>query len=138
MINATITRFNSTEQGTLGKLSILGKEFFTLELPWLNNAQGKSCIPVGVYQVKWTLSPRLRKFTYEVFNVVGRAGIRLHGGNYAGAVPRYISHSLGCPLLGYKVGTIKGQTAILDSRRAVADFERLAAKQTIILEVKNA
>jgi len=135
MISATLKRFDSNEQGTLGKLSILGKSFFTLELPWLNNANNKSCIPTGTYTVKWTKSPRLKKFTYEILGVTGRAGIRLHGGNLAGMVPRYLTHSLGCPLIAYKVGTIRGQRAVLDSRRAVADFERLANKQTIILEV---
>jgi len=138
MIDAKLTRFDSNEQGTYGKLSILGKSFFTLELPWLDNMPGKSSIPEGTYTVKWTLSPRLKKYTYEITNVANRSGIRLHGGNLAGTTPCYISHSLGCPLIGYKLGTIKGQRAILDSRRAVADFERLANKQTILLEVKNA
>jgi hypothetical protein len=138
MIEASlITRIDSNEQGTLGKLSMLGKEWFTLELPWLDNAQGKSCIPEGVYTVKWTKSPRLKKFTYEILGVPKRAGIRIHGGNLAGTTPKYITHSLGCPLLGYKVGRINGQRAVLDSRRAVADFERLGNKQTIKLEVKN-
>ena len=135
MIAATLTRFNSNEQGTLGKLSLLNKQFFTLELPWLDNCNNKSCIPTGVYQVKWTLSPRLKKYTYEIQGVKNRAGIRLHGGNLAGSTPKFISHSLGCPLIAYKVGTIKGQRAVLDSRRAVADFERLAAKQTILLTI---
>ncbi|MDD4971863.1 MAG: DUF5675 family protein [Paludibacter sp.] len=138
MIEAIIIRFDSNEQGTLGKMSILGRSFFTLELPWLNNESWKSCIPCGIYTVKWTRSQRLKKFTYEILNVTNRAGIRLHGGNLAGSVPRYISHSLGCPLIAYKVGAIKGQRAVLDSRRAVADFERLANKQTIRLEIKNA
>jgi len=137
MIEATITRFDSNEQGTLGKLSMLGKSWFTLELPWLNNMPGISCIPEGIYTVRWTRSPRLKKFTYEILGVVNRAGIRIHGGNLAGRKPKYITHSLGCPLLGYKVGSIGGQRAVLDSRRAVTDFERLANKQTIRLEVKN-
>jgi hypothetical protein len=138
MIEATlIQRVSTNDEGTLGKLFLLGKEFFTLELPWLENKNSVSCIPEGVYVMKWTKSPRLKKFTYEILNVPKRAGIRLHGGNFAGKAPKYITHSLGCPLLGYKVGRMSGQRAILDSRRAVADFERLANKRDIKLEVKN-
>lgn len=138
MIEATlIQRISTNDEGTIGKLTLLGKSFFTLELPWLDNASGISCIPEGVYTVKWTKSPRLKKFTYEILGVPKRAGIRIHGGNFAGRVPQYITHSLGCPLLGYKVGRMNGQRAIFDSRRAVVDFERLGNKQTIKLEVKN-
>lgn len=138
MIEATlIQRISTNDEGTLGKLTLLGKSFFTLELPWLNNANSISCIPEGIYTVKWTKSPRLKKFTYEILGVPNRAGIRIHGGNFAGRAPKYITHSLGCPLLGYKIGRMNGQRAIFDSRRAVVDFERLGNKETIKLEVKN-
>lgn len=138
MIDALITRIDSDDEGTLGKLSMLNKTWFLLELPWRDNLPGLSCIPVGIYTVKWTKSPRLKKYTYEILGVPDRAGIRIHGGNFAGKVKEFLSHSLGCPLIAYKVGRMLGQRAVLDSRRAVADFERLGNKQTIQLEIKNA
>lgn len=43
----------------------------------------KKCIPDGTYKVKWTFSPRFMKYTYELQNVKGYTGIRIHSGNYA-------------------------------------------------------
>ena len=138
MIEATLLqRLDGNDEGTFGRLSMLGKSFFSLELPDRGNAPGISCIPEGVYTVRWTLSPRLKRYTYEIMGVPGRAGIRIHSGNFAGAKPMFLTHSLGCPLLGYKIGRMHNQKAILDSRRAVADFERLGNKETIRLEVRN-
>ena len=134
MKTLTLQRGISDEQGTIGMLVGL----YTLELPWNNNKNNVSCIPEGTYKVVWSLSPRLRKYTYEILGVPGRAGIRIHGGNLAGAAPKYITHSLGCPLLGTKVGRINGQRAVLASQIAVRKFENITGKKNFILEVKNA
>lgn len=61
----------------------------TLERPWNDNKQDNtnttvnesSCIPEGEYIVEWTLSPRLKKYTYEIKNVPNRDGIRIHAAN---------------------------------------------------------
>lgn len=134
-----ILRQITDDQGTVGSLTIGDLQLFTLELPDRDNASGRSCIPPGEYPVRWTRSPRLKKFTYEILGVPGRAGIRIHGGNFAGDTRKgYISHSLGCPLLGERIGRINGQRAILNSRTAVARFERYMAGAPFTLEVKNA
>lgn len=134
-----ILRQITDDQGTVGSLTIGTLQLFTLELPDRDNASGCSCIPPGEYPVRWTRSPRLKKFTYEILGVPGRAGIRIHGGNFAGDTSKgYISHSLGCPLLGERIGRINGQRAILNSRTAVARFERYLAGAPFTLEVKNA
>lgn len=134
-----ILRQITDDQGTVGSLTIGDLRLFTLELPDRNNASNRSCIPSGKYQVRWTRSPRLKKYTYEILGVPGRAGIRIHGGNFAGDVSKgFISHSLGCPLLGERVGRINGQRAILNSRSAVARFEKYLAGAPFVLEVKNA
>ena len=66
-----------------------------LELQWLDNAPQVSCIPTGDYKLKWTLSNRFKRHMWQVMDVPGRAGIRIHSGNYAGDK---LSDSLGCPL----------------------------------------
>jgi hypothetical protein len=129
-----LQRLLSDEQGTLGKLL----SFWTLELPWEDNATGQSCIPAGTYKVVWSLSPRLKKYTYEILGVPKRAGIRIHGGNYAGNEPDFISHSLGCPLLGMKTGTMKGQRAVMASQIAVQRFITAMNKETFLLEIRDA
>jgi len=134
-----ILRQLTDDQGTLGVLTAGDLRLFTLELPDRGNKSSVSCIPPGKYPVRWTRSPRLKKYTYEILGVPGRAGIRIHGGNFAGDVSKgYISHSLGCPLLGERVGRINGQRAILNSRLAVARFEKYLAGAPFVLEVKNA
>lgn len=136
-MKALLTRLSSNDEGTIGVLLLADKAWFSLELPWRDNQQRISCIPTGAYVLKWTLSPRFKRYTYQILEVPNRTGIRLHSGNLAGRKPAYVTHSLGCPLLGYKVGTIKKQRAVLDSRRAVADFERRANKQIVELEVRD-
>jgi len=132
----SLTRFATADDGTLGRLVAPGFACLTLELPWRENRNGISCIPAGRYLARWTRSPRLRKFTYEITGAPGRAGIRLHAGNLAGDTGLgMVSHSLGCPLLGYDLGRTKGQRMILRSRAAVADFQQAMAGESFTLEV---
>ncbi len=126
-----------SEQGCFGTLRIFDKIYNTLELPWKENKNNISRIPVGTYPVRWSLSPRLRVYTYEIMNVPDRGGVRIHSGNLAGNPDEYQTHSKGCPLLGYKRGIINGQKAILNSRLAVKAFERQMDKQTFLLEVRE-
>ena len=67
----------------------------SLELPWHDNKPKISCIPVGTYKMRWSMSARFKKMMWEVLAVPGRAGIRIHAGNYAGDK---LSDSLGCIL----------------------------------------
>lgn len=137
MKKCILIRQPSDEQGTLGRIYVDKiNSFYTLELPWDSNKSRVSCIPDGNYIVRWTLSPRLKKYTYEITKVPKRGGIRIHGGNFAGFVPDYISHSLGCPLLGMNKGVMKNQKAVFASKLAVARFERLMKKETFELEIK--
>lgn len=134
-----LIREQSDDQGTYGKLMIGAKSFNTIELPWRENRSNKSCIPIGTYKVIWSRSPRLNKFTYEILGVTNRAGIRIHGGNVAGNEDvGFISHSLGCPLLGKIRSKIKGQKAVGLSRVAVEEFQQLMNKETFLLEITNA
>ena len=115
----------------------------TLELPWRDNQPALSCIPVGTYRMLWTLSPRLKRYTYEVVGVPGRAGIRVHEGNLAGDVAQgYVTHSLGCPLVGRILGSLtppdrRAQTAVLVSLATLKRLERELGGKACDLVVKN-
>lgn len=54
----------------------------TLELPWLNNEAGKSCIPGGTYRLVFVMSPRFKRKMWRVTGVPGRDGILIHVANY--------------------------------------------------------
>lgn len=129
-MKATLKRHYHGDDCTIGKISLDGVTLFTMERPWLQNKSNISCIPAGTYQVIWSRSPRLRKFTYEVLNVPGRGGIRIHAGNRA-------ADSLGCPLLGLRLGRIGSDRAVLASRSAVALFESHFQRKSFTLEVVN-
>lgn len=129
MNKATLLRGESTNEGTFGKLTAGSLVLFTLELPWRNDENNASCIPVGLYECRYTLSPRLKKFTYEVFGDKNRAGIRIHSANF-------VSQLLGCIALGEKLGVMDGKKALLVSRPAIATFERYLNYQPFLLEVK--
>lgn len=50
MTRALLLREASTPEGTPGVLVVDGQAWNTLELPWLDNAPKRSCIPDGVYR----------------------------------------------------------------------------------------
>lgn len=138
-----LARGPGSDQGTVGTLLIAGNAWcLTLELPWRDNAAGASCIPPGTYRMLWTMSPRLRRRTYEVIGVEGRAGIRVHEGNLAGDVAKgYVTHSLGCPLVGARMGVLSppehmSQLAVLVSLATLRGLERLlgGAECALIVE----
>lgn len=103
-----------------------------------------SRIPAGEFDVRWTLSPRLRKFTYEILGVPGRSGIRIHEGNFAGDASRgWNADSLGCPLVGDSIGALQNknrvaQRAVLRSLPTLARLERALEHRAFRLEIRNA
>jgi hypothetical protein len=131
MKQAKLKRIVSNEFGTFGQLSnsINNLVLFTVELPWLENKNNISCISVGKYICKWTKSPRLKKYTYEITKVSKRSGIRIHAGNF----PKQI---LGCVGLGLKRGTMDGQQGIFSSQTAIRKFETIMNKEDFELEIK--
>jgi Family of unknown function (DUF5675) len=97
---------------TLGEMLVGGAHFcWTLELPWLNNLPGKSCIPVGQYQVILSLSTRFAREMPRLIGVPARLGILIHPGN--------TEHDTeGCILLG----ETQADGEVLHSRDAFARF----------------
>lgn len=70
-------------EGTNGSLFINGiLQCFTIELPWLENRHGLSCIPEGNYEI---CARRNRKFGnhFEIMGVPDRSAILIHPANDA-------------------------------------------------------
>lgn len=103
----------------------------TLELPDLNNAPNISCIPKGVYEVSYTLSPRLMKYTYEIKGVPNRSGIRFHSANY-------FSDLKGCIALGNGLVDINkdGELDTINSRATIKAFEGFMGNKPFTLIIK--
>jgi hypothetical protein len=76
----------------------------TLERPWLNNEQERSCIPGGTYTCKRIKSPKFGE-TFEITDVPGRTHILFHKLNEVG-------QTLGCVGVAEKfVGLGIGESA---------------------------
>ena len=96
-----IKRFESTDNGTFGKITIDGTKYikFTGELPWNNNEPRISCIPVGEYlciQAMYKGKPH-----YLLSNVANREGIFIHAINFVGDKKKGLkSDSMGCIGIG--------------------------------------
>lgn len=107
----------SDDTCTTGRLFLDGAYVCnTIELPWLNNARSKSCIPLGKYLARRVKS---RKFgpTFLV-DVPGRSGILFHAGNS-------VADTRGCILLAdvlvWPPSGLRGQY----SKRAMSRFLKL-------------
>lgn len=89
----------------------------------------KTAIPYGTYEIKWTYSPRFKKYTPQLMNVPSFAGIRIHAGNSS-------TDTEGCLLLGEnkKVGMV------LNSRATINKFYPLikeaCSKGKVTIEIK--
>lgn len=119
-----------------------------LELPWLNNARGKSCIPEGIYTV--TLSGPVLKDDpnteedesggriprpyshYIVHGVKGRSGILIHRGTD-------VNHSRGCLLVASRFTDINtDQPKLEDSATKLAWMvDNIDKKFRLLIEAKS-
>lgn len=136
MLNATLARQPSTDQGTPGRLFLAGQFFaHTLELPWRDNRPLVSCIPPGMYRVAWLPSVAFG-YTYRLAGVPGRTAILFHAGNFAGDASLGLrSDSLGCILLGGVLGMLSGQRAVLSSLPEINRLAALLDRQSFFLSI---
>lgn len=115
MESFTLTRINSSDNGTIGKLTNNADQSrvcYTCELPWKNNQNQISCIPHGVYTVTKFKSPS-KGDVFLVHDVPHRDMIEIHAGNTMHDV-------LGCICVGDGTGTIKELPAVLNSKMTLA------------------
>ena len=71
----------------------------------------KTAIPYGTYEIKWTYSPRFKKYTPQLMNVPSFEGIRIHSGNTS-------ADTEGCLILGEN----KQVGKVLNSRATINKF----------------
>ena len=134
--DATITRLETSDEGTFGRFVAGGLVLVSGELPWRDNAPSISCIPQGTYECLWTDSARFGRRLYLVAGVDRRSGIRFHAANLMGAAPLRAQLN-GCVALGEKCGWIDGQKALLVSAPAIRRFEEHFAGRPFTLEITD-
>ena len=89
----TIERKLSSSNCTMGYLIANGEVLcYTLELPWADNLNNISCIPVGTYSgiLRYDKTDGWR---IQLENVPNRTGVQIHMGNYTSQIK-------GCVLVG--------------------------------------
>jgi hypothetical protein len=119
-----------SDSGIFGELTIEGlpDKFVTLELPYKDNAIGRSSIPAGKYRC---IENTESKGGFRLLNVKGRENILIHTGNFAGDTSKgYASDVEGCILIGMARGELQNgrgrmQSAVLKSRVGMSEFKKL-------------
>ena len=89
----------------------------------------KTAIPYGTYEIKWTYSPRFKKYTPQLMNVPSFEGIRIHSGNTS-------DDTEGCLILGEN----KQVGKVLNSRATINKFypiiKKACSKGNVTIEIK--
>lgn len=128
-MKAYLYRTESGDEGTFGYFVLDDLWWFSLELPWRNNAPNISCIPAGSYRVERRYSPHFRRELYWVRHVKNRSFILIHPANFAGDESLgWQSHLQGCITLGKVKGEAVNKFGIMQkcvfrSREAVSELE---------------
>lgn len=132
-------RAGSTHQGTPGILTYQNQRVcYMLELPDRDNKRNLSRIPAGRYLVKYLKRSASGKYkdVYHVTGVMGRSGVLIHPGNYAGdTLQDLLTHSWGCLLPATRMGRLSNQMAGLASRAALRRIHQITQRQDFYLEV---
>lgn len=121
----TLIRTQQDAHQTMGHITLpSGLRLATIERPWKGNEAQVSCIPEGTYRAVFTHSKRFGRKLYEVMNVPGRSGIRIHAANWA--------HELqGCIALGIA----HGAGLVVQSRVAMQRFHDELAGKSFTLRI---
>lgn len=89
----------------------------------------KTAIPYGTYEIKWTYSPRFKKYTPQLMNVPSFEGIRVHAGNTS-------ADTEGCLILGEN----KQVGKVLNSRATINKFypiiKEACSNEKVTIEIK--
>ena len=117
-----IQRLDSTESGTIGRLSVDGEFLcFTVELPWRDNRVNVSCIKSGRYDLAQRESPKFG-LRWHVIDVPSRTHVLIHAANYQSECRGCIfpATSLGHTAAPGRMQGYRGR----ESRLALDRFER--------------
>ena len=128
-IELTINRIyqNDCTVGILNHAS--GFRCNTLELPYLDNKTGVSCVPAGVYECFKRVSGKNGE-VFELRNVVGRSYIQCHAGNYTSQIE-------GCILVGDSLADINkdGTPDVTNSKNTLSKLLSILPSE-FIMEIK--
>lgn len=142
MMKLTIKRIALRSTYTIGKLYIDGNYFCDVLEDTVRdlNKNGKfdngekkvyakTAIPYGTYEIKWTYSPRFKKYTPQLMNVPSFEGIRIHAGNTS-------ADTEGCLLLGEN----KQVGKVINSRATINKFYKIikqaCSNGNVTIEIK--
>lgn len=130
MTDLSLTRDGCGKEATTGVLTAYAHAFYSIELPWLNNIKGQSCVPVGKYDLipynspthgpTWCLhNPDLNVYGTGIVPKDGRDHCELHSANWArqllGCIALGLDHQ---PMLDPVTGKV--EPAVEGSRDAIA------------------
>jgi hypothetical protein len=115
MTTVSLVRYVERGDGVFAWLQVGTFSCFTVERPWLANQPQVSCIPAGSYNLSFTFSPKFNRSLWEVENVPGREGIRIHPANRFGELE-------GCIALGDSISRDATGWFITNSRSTVEAF----------------
>ena len=136
MVTCILIRYESSDEGTVSMLfTPLNFKCYILELPWRANERRYSCIVPGSYKCVLHYGRKFKN-VYILIDVPDRGGILIHNGTWAGDVRKgYRTHTLGCMIIGSKIGRYKNQLAIFNSRYTLRRFMNVMKKKPFILNV---
>ncbi len=129
MKKVKIERNDISDKAIRGQLTIENichDPIYTLENP-KRDTNIDSCIPAGKYKCIPHNSTKYPD-TYEILDVPERTAILLHWGNTE-------KDTLGCIILGEKLGNLNGEPAVLGSKVCYERFRELIGKESFDLEI---
>lgn len=117
-----VERFDSGSDDTIGRLYIDEKFYcYTLEDEFREvKIKGETRIPEGIYKVGFYDSPTHGKESLMIKDVPGFKYILIHTGNTE-------DDTMGCLLVGLRIGTLENKRAVLDSKNAYKEIYPIIA-----------
>ena len=91
--------------------------------------KGKTAIPYGTYEIKWTYSPRFKKYTPQLMNVPSFEGIRVHAGNTS-------ADTEGCLILGENKQVGKVLNSIATINKFYPIIKEACSNGKVTIEIK--
>ena len=117
-------RTNVRKHCTIGKIYTSEGEYLcdTLEDKERDEKiYGETAIPTGRYKLRWSFSPKFKRYLPELLDVPNYTGVRIHSGNTH-------EHTAGCPL----VGVYDGEDMVLESKATFKRIEKTLKNATHI------
>lgn len=128
-----LARYECKKDYTLGRLDVMNKGdyvayFKTLELGYNNNMKNESCIPTGIYKIKFNERETSKYYlkSFEVLGVPNRDNILIHAGNTT-------DDTQGCILIG-KYEDIT-RPCLVDSKMSLKKLVDIVKDEMVLLEI---